>query len=301
MNGRIKKATHKKKKRLQRGGRKRNLPSFLSPWSWGRTAKRKPTPPNKEKSGNDMQDIGFIVARCIKKKEHNILFKECYNAIRKYHPTVKIVFIDDNSDKSLLEEYPMTNVEIIPSEYIGAGEYLPYYYLLSRKLFKKAVLMQDSMMLNSAMPFDTVDKYKFLLYYNAVEAGSDPTPLLEVTKIPKELKSLHKSFSWSGCFGGSMIVTYDFLKEVEDKVGILCWKNLINTRDIRVKFETAIALACICVNHDVPPASNTVAGHLYQLQIMRKYNMIGKNFDIPTYLQDRANIQDKIIKVFNGR
>jgi len=252
-------------------------------------------------SSDVMQDIGFIIPRCVKKKEHNILFKECYNAIRKYHPTVKIVFIDDNSDKRLLEDYPMKNVEIIPSEYIGAGEYLPYYYLLTRKLFKKAILLQDSMILNSALPIDTVDRYKFLFYYKAREAGSDPTPLLQITKKPQELVSLYKSGRWSGCWGSSMIITYDFLKQIEDTIGILRWKDLINTRDMRVKLESAIALACIYLNNDPLPESNTVAGHCYELQVMREYNMIGKNFDLRAYLEKESKIHDKIIKVFNAR
>ena len=214
---------------------------------------------------------------------------------------VKIVFIDDNSDKNVLEDYPMTNVEIIPSEYIAAGEYLPYYYLLQRKLFKKAVLIQDSMILNSAIPFDTVDKYKFLFYYKAHEVGSDPTPLLKTTKVPNELKSLYKSNTWSGCWGSSMIITYDFLKEIEDKIGILQWKDVINNRDMRIKLESAIALACIYLNNDNPPESNTVGGHCYELQVMRDYNLSGKNFDVATYLRDKDKITDKIIKVFNAR
>lgn len=252
-------------------------------------------------SGGPKEEIGFIVPRCVKKQQHNVLFKECYDAIRKYHPTVKIVFIDDNSDKSVLEDYPMTNVEVIASEYPGAGEYLPYYYLLTRKLFKKAVLMQDSMILNTEIPFDMTDPYKFLFYYNAHEAGSDPTPLLEKTKQSDELTTLYKGGNWKGCWGSSMVVTYDFLKKIEDRIGILSWKDLINNRDMRIKLESAIALACIYLNSDRPVESNTVGGYCYELQVMKDYNLAGKTFDVTAYSQDKDKIKDKIIKVFNAR
>lgn len=251
--------------------------------------------------GAPTEDLGFIVPRCVKKPQHNVLFKECYNAIRKYHPTVKIVFIDDNSDKAVLEDYPMTNVEVIASEYPGAGEYLPFYYLLKRKLFKKAVLMQDSMILNTEIPFEMTDPYKFLFYYNAHESGSDPTPLLEKTKIPNELLALHTDGKWKGCWGSSMIITYDFLKKIEDKIGILEWKDMINNREMRIKLESAIALACIHLKNDTPVETNTVGGYCYDLQVMKEYNLLGKTFDVTAYSQDKDKITDKIIKVFNAR
>lgn len=248
-----------------------------------------------------IEDIGFIVARCVKEKKHNTLYKECYNAIRKFHPNVKIIFIDDNSNKDALEDHPMTNVEIIQSEYPAAGEYLPYYYYLQRKPFKKAVLLQDSMILNSEIPFDSVDKYKFLFYYNPIEEDQNPTPLLEKSKIPTELISLYNSKTWVGCWGSTMIITYDFLRQLEDKIGITSWKDIINTRAMRIQLETAIALACIYMNNDNPPITNSLCGNCYDQQVMREYNSVGKKFDIATYLHDKDKIKDKVIKVFNGR
>jgi len=253
-------------------------------------------------STDPIEDIGFIISRCVKTKEHNFLYKECYNAIRKYHPNVKIVFIDDNTDKAILENYPMTNVEIIQSEYPGAGEYLPYYYLLQRKLFKKAVLMQDSMILQTEIPFDTVGSYKFLFYYTPAEMDKPPNDLIEKTKVPNELLSVYTDRKWVGCWGSSIIITYDFLKKIEDEVGILCWKDLINNRDMRISLETAIALVCIYLNNDKPPEMNSLCGHVYQLQVMREYQLKNHNkFSITDYMRDKDKIKDKIIKIFNAR
>lgn len=253
-------------------------------------------------STDPIEDIGFIISRCVKTKEHNFLYKECYNAIRKYHPNVKIVFIDDNTDKAILENYPMTNVEIIQSEYPGAGEYLPYYYLLQRKLFKKAVLMQDSMILQTEIPFDTVGSYKFLFYYTPADMDKPPNYLIEKTKVPNELLSVYTDRKWVGCWGSSIIITYDFLKKIEDEVGILCWKDLINNRDMRISLETAIALVCIYLNNDKPPEMNSLCGHVYQLQVMREYQLKnGNKFSITDYMRDKDKIKDKIIKIFNAR
>ena len=268
----------------------------------GLSRRKKQTKRQRGGSNSPTEEKGFIVARCVKKPEHNVLFKDCYTAIRKYHPTVKIVFIDDNSDKSVLEDYPMTNVEVIASEYPGAGEYLPYYYLLTRKLFKKAVLLQDSMILQMEIPFDAVSDYKFLFYYTADKMDQDPMPLIEKSKVPGELTELYNDKSkWCGCWGSTMIITYDFIKQLEDKVGISGWKDIINNRNMRIRLETAIALACTYINNSMPQLTNSLCGDCYDLQVMRDYNEMGKRFDIATYLQDKDKIKDKIIKVFNAR
>lgn len=70
------------------------------------------------------EDLIFIITRCVRKEEHNRLFKECYKCIRNHYDN-PIYIIDDNSDQKVLEDYPMSGVEIIQSEFPGAGEILP--------------------------------------------------------------------------------------------------------------------------------------------------------------------------------
>jgi len=201
-----------------------------------RQTRRKKSKKN-QRGGSD--EVGFIVTRCVKKDEQNILYHDCYAAIRKFHPDLKIVFIDDNSDKNVLKEIPMENVEIIQSEFPSAGEYLPYYYLLTRKLFKKAIIIQDSMIVNSHFPYEDVIDYMFLYEFGADQPETDNrrmhepsvVSLLNHTKIPNEIISFYKNFKWMGCWGSCMIITYNFLQDVEDKVGIIQWKNVINERE----------------------------------------------------------------------
>jgi len=249
-----------------------------------------------EKFQNDQEEIGFIVTRCVKKQQHNTLYKECYEAIRKYHPELKIIFIDDNSDKEILDDYPMTNVEIISSEYPAAGEYLPYWYLLQRKMFKKAIFLQDSVILNGRIPYEGVDDYMYL-YENPPMQLNDTLNLLNITKDSENIIKYYNYNEWKGCWGSMMIITSEFITAVEEKVGISVWKDVIKTRMQRIALESAIGIACMYTKRD-----------------KEKYSLFGKwedsktykdpgneNHTIEMYLADKTRITDPLIKIWNGR
>jgi len=257
---------------------------------------------------DEQQDVGFIVTRCVMKPEQQILYQDCYKAIRKFHPDLKIVFIDDNYDKNILEDFPMTNVEIIQSEFPGAGEYLPYYYLLKRKLFKKAIMLQDSMILTTAIPFDKVDDFMFLYELGSErerkwDLEENPNPvedLLNKTKKSGELKALYHDFnnpSWVGAWGSCMVITYDFLTKIEDTVGILIWSTILTNRRLRTALERAIGLICIYVKGKSSPYS--LFGDIDNMQVIKEPGW-GK-YTLEMYLQDKTRIKDNIIKVWNGR
>jgi len=244
-------------------------------------------------------DVGFIITRCVKKPEHNRLYRECYLAIRKFHPDLKVVIIDDNSDKSILEEIPMDNVEIIQSEYPGAGEYLPYYYLLTRKLFKKAIILQDSTFVNTKISYEDVTDYMFF-YEFIKDLSLDNThtvKILQNTKIPDKLIDYLWNGNWKGCYGTFMIITYDFLQRVEDIVGITGWKTIINNRDTRIALEKALPIACIYVGGEKPVYS--MFGSLTDTEAM-KYSP-GGSYSIDLYLNEKTRVKDKLIKVWNSR
>ena len=243
------------------------------------------------------EDVGFIVTRCVKKAEQNTLYEECYKAIRKYHPDLKIVFIDDNSDKNILKEIPMNNVEIIQSEFPGAGEYLPYYYLLTRRFFKKAIIIQDSMIINTAMPYKTVNDYAFMYEFDNDDHEDTIKTILNNTKIPDKLLYFYNNFDWVGCFGGCMIITRSFLEEIEDTIKITGWVNLINTREYRMGFERTIAIACIYMNRNKTKYS--LFGSLDDIYVCKNYGY--GNFKISNYLTDKETVTDPIIKIWNGR
>jgi hypothetical protein len=254
---------------------------------------------NKIYKGGSNEDVGFIITRCVKKVEHNQLYKESYAAIRKHHPDLKIVIIDDNSDKNILEEIPMVNVEIIQSEFPGAGEYLPYYYLLTRKLFKKAMILQDSTFVNTQIPYENVNDYMFF-YEFVKDLNIDNTGVEKIfqnTKKPGELLDFLRNRNWKGCWGTLMVITYDFLKKLDDTVGIENWKNTINNRDMRIALEKAMAIACIYVSGE--KSAYSLFGNKDDLEVMKIEP--GGSYNIQMYLEDKTRIKDKIIKVWNSR
>ena len=244
-------------------------------------------------------DVGFIVTRCVRDERHNHLYKECYDAIRKFHPDLKIVIIDDNSNKQILKEHNMKNVEIIQSDYPARGEYLPYWYLLHRKMFKKAIIIQDSMILNTRVEYEKVNDYKFLYEFTSDRVNSDEVNILiDNSKKPKKLHALYNSNNWVGCFGATMVITSEFLEKVEDTIGITRWVPLIDSRSMRMGLERCIALACIYTK-----GSNTdhsLFGSLYDTQIINDPELSTKH-TIEIYLADKTRIKDSIIKIWNGR
>jgi len=251
-----------------------------------------------EEAFQEQEELGFMVTRCVRKPQHNILYKECYEAIRRYHPDLKIIFIDDNSDKDILEEHPMTNVEIIQSEYPAAGEYLCYWYMLQRKPFKKAIFLQDSMILNGPIPHQEAEEYMFLYEVgrNMVAASENAQNLLQQTKIPEDLLSLYASDTWSGCWGSMMVITSDFIDRLEAQVGISSWISSINTRATRIGLESAIAVACIFIQ---PKARVSLFGPISEMNVMKYPG--NEKYTLEMYLADKNMIKDHIIKIWNGR
>ena len=247
----------------------------------------------------NQQYVGFIVTRCVKKPHHNMLFKECYQAIRKYHPDLKIIFIDDNSDMDILDKtYKMHNVEIIASEYPAAGEYLPYWYLLKRKMFKKAIFLQDSMILNKRVPYEEVDDYMFLYELdNTCVYDNELNNLLANTKIPDALTSLKKSGKWRGCWGSVMVITSSFIDDLEDVIGISKWKNQINNRPMRIGLESAIGISCMYLNSNKNKYS--LYGPIFDMNVMKDPG--NEKYTLDMYLEDKSRIKDSIIKIWNGR
>jgi hypothetical protein len=245
------------------------------------------------------EDVGCIVTRCVRKASQNTLYKECYEAIRRFHPELKIIFIDDNSNKDVLEEYPMSNVEIIQSEYPGAGEYLPYWYLLQRKMFKKAIFLQDSMILNTRIPYEKVDDYKFIYEFTADRSESNEAiALISASSKPKEMRDLYDSNEWAGCWGSTMVITSEFLQEVEDTLEISRWSKVINNRNMRMGLERGIALACIFTKGNTENFS--LYGNINTMQTVKDPELHNKH-NLEMYLADKTRIKDPIIKIWNGR
>ena len=93
---------------------------------------------------------GFIITRCVTCEKTNKYWNECIFRIRKYYPSNEIVVIDDNSNMEFVKDvHHIDNVRIINSEFKGAGEILPYYYLHKFRFFPEAVILHDSVFFNT--------------------------------------------------------------------------------------------------------------------------------------------------------
>ena len=254
----------------------------------------------KQQRGGEPQENGFILTRCVRKPEQNKMYIEAYKRIREHHPTLKIVIIDDNSDTSALQDYPMENVEIIQSEFPAAGEYLPYYYLLTRKLFKKAICMQDSMLLNTTIDFNRIIDYTFLYYFPKDSLHETAVQdMLKHLKRSDELLDLYKNKEWVGCWGSAIGITLEFLEKIQSELDILQLKTLIKDREYRCGLERVSGL---CAQLLRPKASDHISffGNHYDMDVM-KYPDTANNYNYTKYEQDPTRIKDAILKLWNGR
>jgi len=184
---------------------------------------------------------GFIILRHVKNKTTDAYWKHCYDCVRKYYPENKILIIDDNSNPQSLTEKETHNTTVIQSEYPGRGELLPYYYYLHNKLFDVAVILHDSVFLNSHIKFET-SKSKFHWHFNA-NRGNDSDKELNMLHVfqDKSLVDLYLSKKWRGCFGGMATITHDHLVASNKQYDLSKFLDIVTDRPSRCTFERIIA------------------------------------------------------------
>jgi hypothetical protein len=193
-------------------------------------------------------ETGFIILRHVINELTNNYWNYCYQCIRKYYPEYCILIIDDNSNYEYIkEQQPLYKISIIKSEYYGRGELLPYYYYLHNKLFDIAVIIHDSVFINSYIDVN-VTKYKFLWEFeHHSDQIEDETKMINLFN-DKELFDFYVNKQlWKGCFGGMSIITHNYLMFINDKYDISKLLDVITTRYNRCSFERVIA--CLLQKH----------------------------------------------------
>ena len=188
-----------------------------------------------------MDSYGFIILRHVNNELTNKYWIECVSNIRQYYPENKILIIDDNSNYNFITDINNINITVINSEYPGRGELLPYYYYLHNKLFDVAVILHDSVFVNSTI-LGNVEKYKLLWefdhHWDQIE---DETRMINIFN-DSELKEFYENKDlWKGCFGGMSIITHDYLVIINNKYDISKLLLLILNRYNRCSFERVIA------------------------------------------------------------
>jgi len=188
-----------------------------------------------------MTELGFIILRHVNNEKTNKYWIGCMNCIRQYYPENKILIIDDNSNYDFITDETLYKTTIINSEYPKRGELLPYYYYLHNKLFDVAVILHDSVFINTYIDF-SVDKYKLLWEFeHDWDNIEDEIRIINVLN-DSELKEFYENKSlWKGCFGCMSIITHDFLTYIHNKYDISKLLDCILNRDNRCSFERVLA------------------------------------------------------------
>jgi len=184
--------------------------------------------------------LGFIILRNVNSEKTNKYWIECYTCIRKFYPTNKILIIDDNSNTDFLTEIPLTNTEIINSEFKNCGELLPYIYYLKHKFEERVVVLHDSVFIRKHIDFGTDN----ISLWEADLNDKDVHDIALLKKLSNShvLIDLYHSNKWKVCFGGMSVISYDFLVELNSKYNFSNLIDYITCRKDRMAFERILGL-----------------------------------------------------------
>ena len=187
-----------------------------------------------------MEDLGFILTRHVTSEDTNRYWVECCRCIRLFYPTTPIVVIDDASDPAFVRGDIPTNCTVVASEYPKRGEILPYLYLKKYRLFKKAVILHDSVFLTAPIPTDTVVDVKFLWHFHPGWFNSSIPELISLLPEATLLTELFESARWFGSFGVQSVITLEFLDTLPMELLV---HNVLD-REHRCALERVFALLC---------------------------------------------------------
>lgn len=188
-----------------------------------------------------MESLGFIILRHVNHEFTNRYWNICYDRIRKFYPESTILIIDDNSNYTYINSRPLYKTLLVQSEHHGRGELLPYYYFLQHKLFDKAVILHDSVFLNSQID-TTTSTYKFLWEFeHNWDQIPDETRMMQQFEDPDLMEFYENKSLWKGCFGGMTVITHDYLSEMNRNYNLSKLLPCVLNRHNRCSFERVIA------------------------------------------------------------
>lgn len=236
--------------------------------------------------------LGFVILRHVSRPNHNKLWIECYNCIRKFYDN-KIMIVDDNSDYSLITNIKLANTIIVNSVFKKRGELLPYYYFYKLKPFDTAVLLHDSMFIMEKIDFENVDNIRFLWHFDKWHYHNTKLDIRHISSLNysnRLLKLYRNRINWHGCFGAMTVIKHTYLKYIVDKYNLFYLLKTILSRDDRMSLERIIAL--ISFNENVVDKNNcSIFGSIVSFPDRFK-------LDFKDYKQIK---NQKIIKVWTGR
>ena len=248
-----------------------------------------------KKTRKQKSDFGFIFTRCVKTKEDNQIWINCYNSIRKFYKE-KILIITDGSNKEVIEDIPLKNVILIDSEFPGAGEVLPYYYFYKLKPFKKAVCMQDSHWFTKFYDFKKYDlkDVVFIWHFSKPYIRHYEDKELELAKLTgDDVVNMYSSDNWLPSFGGCSYITLDFLQKLEHKFHFLNFVNIMpKERSYRHSFERIFGVMCYLLSSTIKDKPSLFGDSAYAY-VTHDLKDLNNYHDIPS--------NSYLIKLYRGR
>ena len=241
--------------------------------------------------------IGFIIIRHVNSKVSDYYWKECYTCIRSFYSN-PILIIDDSSHPDFLHEnIILTNCTVIyDTEHKGCAELLPYYYLYTLKPFDIAVILHDSVFIQSKIDISLQENEPIRFLWTIPKYWDN-----EISHLIYELCQdmphgndimdlFHRPSEWTGCFGVMSIVRQDFIHRMNEIYSLFdTLLPKLKTRDNRSALERVFAL--LAHHHSGQSISN-------QFGIIHSYIRWGVTFS--DYLtQDFSTYP--IVKVWSGR
>ena len=236
--------------------------------------------------------LGFIIIRHINSSETDEYWKECYHCIRKYYNN-DILIIDDNSNPNFLKEDIITvNCTVIKSEFIGRAELLGYYYFHKTHFVDRAVIIHDSVFLNSYIDFTKYGEVRSLWSFQH-HWDEDAYTINIIKKIPSHEVILEKYInknSWQGCFGVMSMITWNLLDKIDSQHNLFeALLSVIRCRQDRMALERIFA--CLFAIY--------YAESTYPCHIINNIHNHGWGF---TYLEYKhSHPQLSVVKVWTGR
>jgi hypothetical protein len=193
--------------------------------------------------------FGFIIIRHVSSKITDYYWKECYKSIRTFynHP---ILIVDDSSNPAYLHEnINLVNCTVIyDKEHKGVGEFLAYYYFHLLKPFDTAIILHDSMFIQSDISFDLQDEPARLLWTIPHHFDGDIIThihsLIHALPESDSLLQLYQDKSkWNGTFGVTMVVKWTSLDEINKRYQLFeRLLPMILNRNIRCSLERVVGL-----------------------------------------------------------
>jgi hypothetical protein len=168
--------------------------------------------------------LGFIIIRHVNNKITDYYWKECYTCIRKFYDN-PILIIDDSSKKEFLNEniFLKNCTVIYDTEHKGAAELLPYYYFYKVKPFDTAVIIHDSVFIQSKIDFNLSEdeNIRFFWTFNHCFNNEIFNWIQELTSSVVHSTDLINFYQntdkWNGAFGVMSVIKWSFIEKIEKK------------------------------------------------------------------------------------